>query len=231
MNLSIQSLASVDQQTLALRGDGVSRLSDVGFHGFDWHLNFQNTDKPNLSGAGATLLSVKRPDHVVPVNFYLMDSVRSDAIQMAAFFVSNRLWLFGLAHNRIPLIEMRGAYAKLSQVGKKAVQQASRLAKSVLCLESGRSKPSVAFVSLFNQPCKAGQWGGKQPRHVANQGCDYDFSHSIRSRIPPSPDSATIAGGVIPRASGTSYDASSRRNLAGNAIVVARSLIQRAYHV
>ena len=56
------------------------------------------------------------------------------------------------------------------------------------------------------------------------------FSNSIkiRSRTHP-PRSATIAGGVIPRASGTSYDATSRRNLAGNAIVIARSLIQRAY--
>jgi len=52
---------------------------------------------------------------------------------------------------------------------------------------------------------------------------------SIRSRTAPPHRSATIAGGVSPRASGTSYDATSRRNLAGNAIVIARSLIQRAY--
>lgn len=64
---------------------------------------------------------------------------------------------------------------------------------------------------------------------ITNRSKDKLSSNSIRSRTAPPHRSATIAGGVIPRASGTSYDASSRRNLAGNAIVVARSLTQRAY--
>lgn len=57
------------------------------------------------------------------------------------------------------------------------------------------------------------------------------FSNSIKIRSRPQPPrSATIAGDIAPHGvAGTSYDASSRRNLAGNAIVVARSLIQRAY--
>lgn len=56
------------------------------------------------------------------------------------------------------------------------------------------------------------------------------FSNSIKIRSRIAPVGATIAGDIAPHGvTGTSYDASSRRNLAGNAIVVARSLIQRAY--
>lgn len=63
---------------------------------------------------------------------------------------------------------------------------------------------------------------------ITNRSKDKLSSNSIRSRI--APVSATIAGDIAPHGvTGTSYDASSRRNLAGNAIVVARSLTQRAY--
>jgi len=55
---------------------------------------------------------------------------------------------------------------------------------------------------------------------------------SIRSRTAqPSSRSAAIAGDWFPTVTGTPYDATSRRNLAGSAIVVSGSLIQRAYHV
>ena len=204
MNLRIQH--SPIEKPLAFLGDRLSCLSDARLDYLDRELDFQNPDQPDFSSDWIAFLSVERPDNARSVNGDLMNSVRCDAVEMATFFVGDFLRLFYLAHNyRIPLKTMGEAYAGLSHSEKRALQQES--SRVILCLFLGRSKPLVAFVALFGLPRKADQGGGKQPRCVADQACDQDFNHSIRSRI--APVSATIAGDIAPHGvTGTSFNES-----------------------